>query len=112
CTGQAGNPVLLDCRSLQKHYEPLPGHITLVICNTMVRHELASGEYNRRREQCEQGVKNLSRFLPRIESLRDVALAELEEHQDALEPVIYRRCRHIITENARVLTGAAALAAG
>jgi galactokinase len=112
CFGKAGNAILLDCRSLQKRYEPVPEHLRLVICDTMVKHELASGEYNRRREQCETGVRTLSKFLAGIESLRDVTRPELDECQDALDPVIYRRCRHVVSENGRVLAAATALEAG
>jgi galactokinase len=116
--GRAGHALKIDCRSLAHELVPLDTHtsgvaaVQLVICNTMVRHRLAGGEYNRRREECEQGVRSLQRVLPGIESLRDVTPTQLEAHVTALDPLIYRRCRHIVTENQRVVAAAAALNAG
>lgn len=81
----------------------------LVVCNTMVKHELAGSEYNQRRAQCEAGVKHLARTLPHVTALRDVTVEQLEAHARELPDVIYRRCRHVVTENARVLEAAVAL---
>src|SRR5258706_2005892 len=78
----------------------------------MVRHELRSGKYNRRRADCESGVKLLQPYLPGIHTLREVEIADLEAHRQALSPTIYRRCRHVVTENQRVLTAAKALQSG
>jgi galactokinase len=75
----------------------------------MVRHALASGDYNRRREECEAGVLALSRFIPGLRTLRDVTLDQLAQFGPAIDPVIFRRCRHVVTENARVLAAAEAL---
>ena len=109
--GRLNSALLLDCRSLDFKLFELPESIRLVICNTMVKHELAGSEYNRRRAECEAGVKLLSEFLPGITALRDVSAVQLEEHREALPDVVYRRCRHVITENARVLAAAGALEA-
>jgi galactokinase len=109
CCGHAGRALLLDCRSLDYRSLPLPGVARLVVCNTMVKHELASGEYNRRRAECEDGVERLARFLPDARALRDVTPDELERHGRELPEVVYRRCRHVIGENARVMAAAAAL---
>jgi len=102
CYGRASNALLLDCRSLEHKYVKLPEDVQLVICNTMVKHELASGEYNARRAECEEGVRILRIVLPKIRALRDVTLAQLEEHRGILPPKVIARCRHVITENARV----------
>jgi len=110
--GAAGNALMLDCRSLEYQLLPLPQEVRLVVCNSMVRHELASGEYNRRRADCETGVKLLAPYLPGARALRDVAIAELDKHKDALPGTIYRRCRHVVTENQRVLDAAKALQSG
>ncbi len=112
CYGRAGHAILLDCRSLQMNYVPLPAGIKLVVCNTMVRHELAANEYNLRRTQCEQGIQVLSKILPHVHSLRDVTVADLVPCAHSLDPVIYRRCRHVVTENQRVLEAGAALHRG
>jgi galactokinase len=110
--GQAGHALMLDCRSLEYRLLPLPRDVSLVICNTMVKHELASGEYNTRRAECEEGVRLLARSLPGIHALRDVTLAELEADAGMLPKIIYKRCRHVISEDARVTKAAAALDQG
>ena len=109
CCGRAGGALMLDCRSLDYRLVPLPRSIELVICNTMIKHEHASGEYNRRREQCEEGVRLLSQWLPRVCALRDVTPAELNQYSARLPQDIFKRCRHVVTENARVINAAAAL---
>jgi len=107
--GEAHKALLLDCRSLEFRLLPLPDNVRLIICNTMVKHALASSAYNERRAQCEAGVKHLAQFLPHVTALRDVTIEELEQHRAGLSEVVYRRCRHVITENARVLSAADAL---
>jgi galactokinase len=102
CFGRASHALLLDCRSLQYEFVKLPPDLQLVICNTMVRHELASGEYNARRAECEEGVRILRIVLPEIRALRDVTLTQLEKHVRILPAKVFARCRHVITENARV----------
>ena len=107
--GQAQKTLLLDCRSLEFKLLPLPDNVRLIICNTMVKHELASSAYNERREQCEAGVRVLAQFYPNVHALRDVTIEQLEQHRNELPEVIYRRCRHVVTENARVLEAGDAL---
>src|SRR5215510_13905026 len=107
--GQAQKALLLDCRSLEFPLLPLPDNVRLIICNTMVKHALASSAYNERRAQCEAGVKHLSQFLPHLTALRDVTIEQLDRYRTGLSEVVYRRCRHVITENARVLSAADAL---
>lgn len=109
CFGQRGQALLLDCRSLAYRMLPLPDEAKVVVCNTMVNHELASSAYNARRADCEEGVRLLAALLPEIRSLRDVSIAELEECRTKLPEIIYRRSRHVITENARVTAAAVAL---
>ena len=72
CRGAAGRALLLDCRSLDWRLVPIDPYARLVICNTMVHHEHAAGEYNLRRRDCEAGVARLSAELPGITALRDV----------------------------------------
>jgi galactokinase len=109
CCGHAGKALMLDCRSLNYRLLPIPADVSLVICNTMVKHDLASSEYNTRRAECEEGVRLLSRRMPQVRALRDVRVEDLARSSDVLPPTIYRRCRHVVTENARVLDAAAAL---
>src|SRR5215475_3573751 len=112
CLGKAGHALLLDCRSLEFKLVPVPDSVRLVICNTMVKHENAGGEYNRRRAECDLGVKTLSKWYPGTHALRDVSLAQLEAHAGDLPPVIYQRCTHVVGENQRVQESAAALSRG
>ncbi len=110
--GRAGHALMLDCRSLDYNLLPLPPDVRLVICNTMVKRELAAGEYNHRRADCESGVNTLRRHLPNVLALRDVTPANLERHRNELPELVYRRCRHVISENQRVLAAADALQSG
>jgi len=102
CHGRAGHGLLLDCRSLDFRLPPIPSGVNLVICNTMVKHEHSSGEYNKRRAECEEGVHLLKKALPGIRALRDVTLAQLEQNRERLPEIVYKRCRHVISENERV----------
>jgi galactokinase len=102
CQGRAGHALLLDCRSLDYRTLKLPPRVRLVICNTMVKHKLQAGEYNVRRAECEEAVRKLASAMPGIRSLRDVSFEQLAEHRSLLSDTLYRRCRHIISENQRV----------
>jgi galactokinase len=110
--GQEDHALMLDCRALSFDSLLIPDSVKLVISNTMVKHELASSEYNRRRAECEEAVRRLAEVLPGIRALRDVSLEQLERHRDVLSEVIYKRALHIVTENARVLDSAEALRSG
>jgi galactokinase len=112
CYGAAGHALLLDCRSLAFRLVPIDPSVRLVICNSMVRHELAAGEYNLRRAECERGVALLKSALPAIRALRDVGAAELTAHAALLPELTLRRCRHVVTEDDRVERAGAALDAG
>jgi galactokinase len=103
---------MLDCRSLEFRPLPLPGDVNLVICNTMVKHSLAAGEYNARRAQCEACVRELSKVHPGISGLRDVSESDLSRNAGRLPAALARRARHVVTENMRVLLAAEALESG
>ena len=105
----SGHALMIDCRSLDYQSLSIPDDARLVICNSMVKHELASGEYNRRRAQCESGVKVFRKSSPTVQALRDVTMSDLANHETELTEVVYRRCRHVISENQRVLDAAEAL---
>jgi len=106
---QAGHALLIDCRSLESRAVALPEALSLVICDSGVRHALASGEYNARRAQCEQGVRALAEANPRVRALRDATLEMLEESRSRIPPVVFARCHHVVSENQRTLEAAAAL---
>ena len=112
CFGKAGHALLLDCRSLEFELIPIPEKARMVICNTMVKHEHASGEYNRRREECEEGVRILGKWYPEIRALRDLSIDRLVQREKDVPEKIFRRCRHVVEENERVRDGARRLRAG
>jgi galactokinase len=112
CMGKAGHAFLLDCRSLEFQFVPIPAGIRLVVCNTMVKHDHATGAYNARREECEEGVRYFSKWNPSIRALRDVLPELLDEHIHELPAKIGKRCSHVIHENRRTLAAARALAEG
>jgi galactokinase len=101
---------LIDCRSLETTYVPFdPPDMVLAICDTKVKHNLAATEYNRRREECEAGMKILEEFVPAARSLRDISVPEFTKLADNLPEPIRRRCRHVVTENERVLNAVTAI---
>jgi galactokinase len=103
----------IDCRSLE--YEPIAlrlGSACVLICDTQVKHELSSSAYNQRRRECEEGVREIRRQHPAVVALRDVSVAEFEALAPSLPPLIARRCRHVVHENARTLAASRALQAG
>ena len=111
--GRQNHALLLDCRTLS--YVNIPAHLDeyrFVIISSEVKRELASSAYNKRRAQCEEGVTLFRQYDPTIASLRDVTTDLFDAYGDQLSEVVFRRCRHVITENARVLDASAALAAG
>jgi galactokinase len=107
--GRKNHALVLDCRSLHYEFAAIPECVRLVVCNTMVKHELASGEYNRRRAECEEAIRQLAQVMPGISSLRDVTLEQLERHRGSLTEIAYKRALHVVAENARVLDAAEAL---
>jgi galactokinase len=112
CFGEEGRAAFLDCRSLEHEAVPLPKDVRLVLCNTMVRHEIAGGEYNKRRAECEEAVRRLARVIPGVRALRDVSPEQVETHRALLPGALYKRARHVTTENARVPAARDALKRG
>ena len=112
CMGRAGHAFLLDCRSLEFRFVPIPSGIRLVVCNTMVKHNLATGAYNTRREECEEGVRCFAKWDPEVRALRDVTAEMLDQHVRNLPGTIAKRCIHVVRENQRTLDAARALTEG
>jgi galactokinase len=107
--GAENHALLIDCRSLDYELVPFPESAALVIGNTKASRSLASSAYNQRVQECAAGVAALQTALPTIRALRDVTSAQLEEHKSLLSPMVYRRCRHVVSENERVLQTVTAL---
>ncbi|MGK2851409.1 MAG: galactokinase [Candidatus Limnocylindrales bacterium] len=110
--GEADHALLLDCRSLEHRAVSLPAGTSLVICHSGSPRKLASSEYNTRRSECDRAVAGLATLDPGVTSLRDVTVELLERGRDRLDDAAYRRARHVVTENARVLAVIDALLAG
>src|ERR1700722_19406567 len=110
--GVAHRAMLIDCRSLEYELLPLPSQVRVVICNSMVKHQVATGEYGDRRDEVETGQAVLRQQRPGVELLRDATLADLEACKDKMTAASFARCRHIITENGRVVEARAALLQG
>lgn len=105
--GVAGHALLIDCRSLDVQPVPIPAHAAIVIINSHVARGLVDSAYNARRLQCEEAARHFG-----LPALRDLGLEQLQARGSELDPAVLRRARHVVTENARVLAAADALAAG
>ena len=111
--GQKDHVLLLDCRTLE--YEAYPLDLTgydILMLNTNVEHSLATSEYNIRRASCMEGVHFFQKLDPSIKALRDVPFELFNKHAPELDPIVRKRCRHILNENARVLKAAQAMKKG
>jgi galactokinase len=102
--GVEGHALLIDCRSLETRPVPVPSGASLVILNTAKQRGLVDSEYAARREQCETAAEKLG-----VPALRDATIDQLEMEKAELGNLLYRRARHIITENDRVQATISAL---
>jgi galactokinase len=112
CCGAHDHALLLDCRSLAYKLAPIPAHLNLIICNTMVKHSHAGGEYNTRRAEVEQATATLRSHRPEVALLRDATPADLEQWGHEMPLNVLKRARHIITDSLRAEAAAAALDRG
>jgi galactokinase len=103
----AGHALLIDCRSLDTTPVHLPDDIAVLIVHSRVKRGLVDSEYNTRRQQCEAAAAHYG-----VAALRDIDTVQLQAGRGELDELVYRRARHIVTENQRTLDAAAALAAG
>lgn len=102
-----GHALFLDCRTLEHEHVPLPKDMTVVVLDTSTRRGLVGSAYNERREQCERAARWFG-----VKALRDVSVGEFEERRkrkEGLDEVAWKRARHIITENERVLQAVEAM---
>jgi galactokinase len=112
CCGAEGHALLLDCRDLSYRLAPIPSTLSLVICNSMVKHSHSGGEYNTRRAEIEAGTQIVRMHRPEVNFLRDVTVADLDRWGDEMLPDVLKRCRHVVTENLRTVAAADALEQG
>lgn len=112
-TGRDEHAVFLDCRDLSTQAVPFDsGRAVIMIFNSMVKHEIASGEYGSRRSACEQACALIGADIPQVRALRDVDERTLETVSDRLDELLIKRARHVVTENQRVLEASDALGRG
>ena len=105
--GKKGSALLIDCRSLGTKAVSMPEGVAIVIINSNFKRTLVGSEYNTRRQQCETGA----RFFQQ-KALRDVSLDQFNTVANELDPLVAKRVRHVLTENARTVEAAAALEKG
>lgn len=110
--GRKDHALFLDCRDLSYRYVPLGGGTKIVVCNSGVKRSLAQSEYEIRTRQCAEAVKRLRSAGVAADSLRDVSAADLDRAGHALDAVLLKRARHVVTENGRVLRAVEALEKG
>ena len=103
--GQKDHVIALDCQTLDYSYFPIDlSNHSIVLCDSGVKHTLASSEYNTRREECERGVQLLKNRFPWIASLRDVTPEMIITNKSLLPQPIFNRCLYVTQENERVKT--------
>ena len=103
--GRLNHLLLLDCRTRTTEWVPVSDpEISVLITNTNVRHELAGGEYAKRRAQCETAARHLG-----VTALRDVDMEALLKSQSCMDATVFRRAHHVVSENARTLRAAQAI---
>ena len=111
--GKEGSLIRLDCRSLEYQYFPFnPEGYRLVLLDSVVKHELASSAYNKRRQSCENVVAAMKQHHPEVEFLRDANMAMLEEVKAEVSAEDYMRAEYVIGEVQRVLDVCDALEKG
>ncbi len=102
--GKKDHVFRLDCRSYEHTYFPFEmDEKVIALCDTKVKHQLASSEYNDRRKECEKGVSILQKFNPSVKALRDVDKEMMKKHEESFDPVTFKRCMYVVEENERVL---------
>jgi galactokinase len=107
--GKHGQALLIDCRDNTHRNIKIPLGNTLVAVHTGIRRKLDSSAYNERVQQCREGVAALKRVRPEIQSLRNATMKDLKEVEGKIPDTIYRRCRHVVRENVRVLSAVDAM---
>jgi len=101
--GKTDSAIKLDCRSLEFEYANINlSETDIVLCDTKVKHSLASSAYNTRRKECETGVQILKKYNHSIKALRDVDLKLLQKHEGEFDKTVYKRCKYVVEENERV----------
>jgi galactokinase len=115
---EKGTLLMIDCRTnefeMVKMKEDPKNPVALVVANSAVTHSIGGGEYPKRVQQCKEATEILQKIQgsDRIKTLRDATVEDVLKCQEEMEDVIYRRARHVVTENARVIATKEALKSG
>lgn len=110
--GRVGHAQVLDCRSLEHRPVALPAGVALIVCHTGQPRRLATSEFNTRRQECERAAAEIARLDDRVRALRDVSPELLERSRPRLDATAFRRARHVVGENGRVMSMISALERG
>lgn len=101
---KAEHALLIDCQKLSYQQVSLPENSAILICNTMKSRELSASAYNERLAECGQALIQLEKFHNKpYNSLSEVSLLELAQAEKILSSLLFKRAKHVISENARVL---------
>lgn len=111
--GAEDSALFLDCMTLETRTFPFPHEkIAIILANSMTKHALVDGEYNKLREACMGAARALGKAVGRdVKLLREISVEEFEQHKDALTEDQRKRAKHVLYENQRVLDGVSALEA-
>lgn len=102
--GKANQIFRLDCKTLEyEYFNFVLEDYRVVLCDTQLKHSLASSDYIKRRNECDEGVAILQKHYSNIHSLRDVTIGQLKQHRPEMNPAIFKRCKYVVEENDRVL---------
>jgi galactokinase len=110
--GEAHKAIKIDCRSITHDAAALPDGVSIVAVNSMVKHDLGASEYPVRVRECQEAVTAIQKAYPGVQSLRDVSSDTLERVQESMREVVFRRARHVVTEDERVVRFVGASAEG
>ena len=110
--GRRDHALFLDCRDLTYQHVPLHAGVKIVVCNSGVKRALAQSEYEVRLKQCREAVAKIASTGRAVKSLRDVRLSDLEGARGTVDPLLWRRAHHVVSENARTVEAVKVLKGG
>jgi len=111
--GKQDHVFRLDCRDITHEYFPIDqSEYMIVLCDTKVKHQLASSEYNQRRIECNDGVQILQQAFPEVKALGDVTPAQIRSNETMFDAITFKRCLYVAEENERVIKACSKLMAG
>lgn len=110
--GREGHALLIDCRTHQMDPVRIPEEWALIVADSGVKHALGTSEYAKRQQECAEGLGRIRARHPRVKALRDATMEMVDEVRPEVEDRIYRRLRHVVTENQRCLDAREAMLRG